>query len=510
MRASPLVIASVGLLLAVFTLWWAGSGTGLADFGGDNAVYFLTANHYSPFGTAHAAAAEFAAQSIYPPLYPWVLALTGGGTSLAAAHRVTAGIILLAGLAVFMVARALGLSRALALAIVAVSALARITLLEGLEIHSEHLYLALWMTAVALLVGRELRPPALYAAALAIGAAYLTRSFGITLVASFVVWLALTRPPKALHAVLLVMLPAVLLTLGHHGNARYLHEFARLYGELGVGARLDANLAAVWPAWQGVFGERGQPGYLPALPAALAVLGALGLATRLRVGGFDAWSACAYLALMILWPYPAEYERMSYPLLPLTLIYAVLGARALLPRIDPALSGTVPLVLALAAIAPFAALVQARLMTPPADAGLHAYLRSSAWFDPDPAAAFPTLGYQRGIAEALRDIGQSTQLPRKACLLATKPSVAALLSGLRAEGYPPFALDTEALRDTLARGRCHYLFMMMGASPSFPQYYYPYARLKPWLEVLKVYPNTLMPGQPVAMLARLRANESKK
>ena len=81
-------------MLALFTLWWAGSGTLLADFGGDNAIYFLTANHHSPYGVAHPAAAQFASGSVYPPLYAWLLALTGGGTSLAAAHRVTALIII--------------------------------------------------------------------------------------------------------------------------------------------------------------------------------------------------------------------------------------------------------------------------------------------------------------------------------------------------------------------------------------------------------------------------------
>ena len=52
LRASTVVLAGLALLLTAFTLWWAGSGTLLADFGGDNAVYFLTASHYSPYGAA--------------------------------------------------------------------------------------------------------------------------------------------------------------------------------------------------------------------------------------------------------------------------------------------------------------------------------------------------------------------------------------------------------------------------------------------------------------------------
>ncbi len=491
-------------MLALFTLWWAGSGTLLADFGGDNAVYFLTANHYSPYGIAQAAAAEFAARSVYPPLYAWLLALCGGGLSLAAAHRVTALIIIAAGIAVYGLARALGLSRGVAMAVLVLSALARITLLEGLEIHSEHLYLACWASAALLLTRQRPRSNALLLAGLAVGAAYMTRSFGLSLVASLLLWLLVQRPRRAWLAALTALPPVLYLALTHHGNARYVHELIALYQAHGIAARLALNLAAVPDAWLGVFGVQGQPGFLPALPLVLAALALVGLAARLRAFKFDGWSVLAYGALMIVWPYPAEYERMCYPLLPFVLIYTVLGVRGLAPAIDERIAAAVPLLLGLAAMAPYTLLVQARLAAPPADPALRPYLRSSAWFDPDPSAAFPTLGYQRAITEALHDIGRAERLPADACLLATKPSVAALYSGRLVDGYPPFALDTDALRAQLAAGRCHYLFMMMGASPSFPQYYYPYARLKPWLDILAVYPNQLMPDQPAAMLARLR------
>jgi hypothetical protein len=498
------LFAAVAALLALFTLWWAGSGTLLADFGGDNAVYFLTANHYSPYGVAHAAAAEFAANSIYPPLYAWLLAVSGGGTSLAAAHRVTALIIIAAGCAIYGLARALGLARGVAMSLLVVAAFARISLLEGLEIHSEHLYLVCWACAAALLAEERPMPRAVLMAAVAVGAAYMTRSFGLSLVASLLLWLRVQRPPRAWWAALLTLLPVLYLAVVHHGNARYLHNLVALYQADGVAVRLGINLAALPDAWLGVFGVHEQAGFLPALPLAVAALALPALLLRLRARKFDAVSVLAYVALMVVWPYPAEYERMCYPVLPFALIYAVLGLQTLAPTVDARIAAAVPLLVGLAAITPFALLVASRLASPPADEALRPYLRSSAWFDPDPAAAFPTLGYQRALTEALHDIGRPGRLPVGACLLATKPSVAALYSGLAVDGYPPFELATDAMRAQLAAGRCHYLFMMMGASPSFPQFYYPYARLQPWLEVMAVYPNQLMPQQPAAMLARLR------
>ena len=506
LRVSLLLYCVLGALLAWWVLWWAGSGTLLADFGGDNAVYFLTANHYSPYGVRHAAAAQFAAHSVYPPLYPWLLALTGGGTSLAAAHRVTALMIIMAGIAVFGLARAIGLSRGVAMAVLALCAGARISLLEGLELHSEHLYLACWASAALLLATDRPSPRALLLAGLAVGAAYLTRSFGLSRVASLFLWLLVQRPPRAWLAAVAALLAMLYVALAHHGNARYLHDLITLYQAHGIAARLAVNLAAVPSAWLGVFGVSGQPGFVPLLPAALALLALPGLALRLRAFKFDAWSVLAYVTLMIVWPYPAEYERMCYPLLPFALLYAVLGMGQLAPRIDQRIAAAVPLLASAAAIAPFALLVQSRLASPPPDQALRPYTRSSAWFEPDPAAALPTLAYQRAITEALHDIGQRTELPADACLLATKPSVAALYSGRPVHGYPPFKLDTEQMRLRIAAGPCHYLFMMMGASPSYPQFYYPYARVQPWLEVLAVYPNSLMPKQPAAMLARLRAS----
>lgn len=497
----PLVLGA--LTLALFTLWWAGSGTLLADFGGDNAVYWLTANHYSPWSTATPPAADFAAHSVYPPLYPWVMALTGGGVSIAAAHRVTAFIVLLAGLACWHWLRALGLPRTVTLLALALLAATRIVLLEGLELHSEHLYLALWLAAAALCAAPGITPTRLRLAALLVGAACLTRSFGLTLVASFLWWLLLMRPRGAWQAALLAVAPLVLQNLLHQGNSRYLTEMLALYEAAGPVARLMLNLERLWPAWQGTFGVVSQPGFLSGLPLLLLLAALPALVRGLRTKCFDAWSMLAYTLLMAAWPYPAEYERMCYPLLPFVLGFALASTRALWPtRLDARLAFAPVLALWLAAIAPFAALVGSRLASPPADPALAPYLRSSAWFDPDPTTAFPTLAYQRAVSEALRDLPK--RLPADACVRAIKPSIVAALSGLAATGFPPYRQSTEATRDALAAGPCRYFFIMMAASPSFPEYYYPLKRLEPWLEILAVYPNPLRADRPAALLARLR------
>jgi hypothetical protein len=83
------------LVLAVAYLIWGWSSV-LGDFGGDNAVYLLTAQYLSPYAPASDLAAQFARGSAFPPLFPLLLALTGGGESLLTAHIVTVSCLLVA------------------------------------------------------------------------------------------------------------------------------------------------------------------------------------------------------------------------------------------------------------------------------------------------------------------------------------------------------------------------------------------------------------------------------
>ncbi|MBI2802874.1 MAG: hypothetical protein HYX63_21810 [Gammaproteobacteria bacterium] len=71
-------------LLTGLAFAWSASDY-LPDFGGDAAVYWLTANHWSPYGAPSPMAAEIAATSKYPLLYPALLAMFGG--ALACASR---------------------------------------------------------------------------------------------------------------------------------------------------------------------------------------------------------------------------------------------------------------------------------------------------------------------------------------------------------------------------------------------------------------------------------------
>ncbi len=499
------VVAVSFVALAVFYLFWSWS-TVLADFGGDNAVYWLTANYWSPWGSAIAPAAYFASTSIYPPLYPIMLAALGGGESLIVAHLVSAGFIVLAFIAIYRFAIVLGVHWSLALILVVLFAGTRITLIEALQIHSEHLYLLLTYTALYLAHHKADRP-ALYLAAACVAGAFLTRSFGLTLAASFLAWIAIAHSRALPACAAIVGLPVVLWSSLHGSSSQYLNSMAEIYGQSGIAIQLSDNLNYLWIKWLYCFGETEQAGFTTYGPVAIALISGCGTLVRLRAGALDGLYALAYLLLVVLWPYPAEYERLLYPILPLLFVHGLLAVTLLMRRWMPAYSPThaavVYTVLLLATELPFALLAGSRLADVPDDPGFAPYTRTLAWFYADPGTAIVNIGYQRGITEALTDIHDRNRVPTDECMLSIKPSIIALYSGRRSHSPPSSSLSPQALLEQVREGPCNYLFMMQSASPSFPEPYYPYRRLEPHLEIVAAYANPVVHGRPAAMLGRI-------
>ena len=499
------IIAASFVALACFYAFWSWS-TVLADFGGDNAVYWLTANYWSPWGTAIAPAGYFASTSIYPPLYPIVLAALGGGESLIVAHIVSAGFIVLAFIAIYRFAIGVGVNWWVALTLVVLFAGTRITLIEALQIHSEHLYLVLTYTALCLAQHKGDRRT-LYLAAACVAGAFLTRTFGLTLAVTFLAWLAITRSRGLPACAAIVGLPVVLWSSLHGGSSQYLNSMAEMYGQSGIALRLSDNLNYLWIKWLYCFGETEQAGFSTYGPAAIALVCGCGTLVRIRAGALDGLYALAYLLLLVVWPYPAEYERLLYPILPLLFVHGLLAGTFLMqgwmPAYRPAYAAILYTVLLLATELPFALLAGSRLADVPDDAGFAPYTRSVAWFYADPGTSIVNIGYQRGITEALADIRDHDRVPTDECMLSIKPSIVALYSGRSSRGPPPSSLSPQALLEQVREGPCNYLFLMQSVSPSFPVPYYPYRRLEPHLEIVASYANPVAHARPAAMLGRI-------
>ena len=142
MRFSPTLVAEGAVVFTVgFTITLLTSSAYLSHFGGDNAVYLLTAAAWSPYSLASDFAQHFADTSRYPPAFPFVLAVFGGGESIHLAHRICGVLFSFALGLLWLLLRSYDVDRESRLVLVAAFAFNHTSIHELLSVHSEHLYL---------------------------------------------------------------------------------------------------------------------------------------------------------------------------------------------------------------------------------------------------------------------------------------------------------------------------------------------------------------------------------
>ena len=67
---------------------------------------------------------------------------------------------------------------------------------------------------------------------------------------------------------------------------------------------------------------------------------------------------------------------------------------------------------------------------------------------------------------------------------------------------PPAALPDDDFKAAIAAGGCRYLLLLRIFSPSYPEPFYPAARMKDSLDVVASAAHASLPDQPAALLAR--------
>ena len=522
----------VGLLVAWAYLSYAHTST-LVSLGGDNAVYGLTSRYFQSLvlGVADPVAAHAAAESVYPPLYPLMLALAGAGRqdSWLSGNLVTTG-LLLAALAFFylwMLRRGQSWVTALAatLALVVMPGVWRQTVL----LQSENLYLLTTLAALYWLEGAGLGPrrlvmtpqgaammvpwterlgaaPGLVLIALAM----LTRTAGVALLAGVVAawaWgrvlpglayrapLANWRVGRVLGGLVLVAVPLGLWNIVHRPEVPYATSMARTYGDEG-GSMVSALLAqslteleALADAWPELFGLSPRLVWLVWVVAGLGLAGLLWRAAR---GRADGWYVLGYLVMIVVWPFPAEAERFLLVILPMVWAAALEGLGVFVAwlrrRRHP---GETPG--ARATGLPAGLLAGAMLLA----LGPGVTLALGAWFAARPIAGQPTtmedwrhrpIWYraspldereQRAAAEdtyRAMHAALARLTPAGACVLSPKPSLSMVFGHRLAWGIPRPALDAAAFEAEVRRRGCRYVLAMASPTPSFPAFY-PLTRL---------------------------------
>jgi len=497
---------AVFFILVMGYSFWSWSDV-LGDFGGDNAYYLLMARYFSPWSEYSPVITYFAVHNQYPPFYPMVLALFGGADNLLVAHLITTTLLLLAFAVYYAWQRALGFSTHTAGLFVLLFALLPGTYMQALSVLSENLYLlsSLGCLASVGMFEASRRERWLWIAAVCVAAAVLTRSAGVSLLAAFLLYLVFHRPRGSWRFILGAILPVVLWNLlGQHQSPGYLSSLAEKYGPDPLSVLLrqfSLEIRMLWYGWVGNFTTSSAG---PWVMAVIGALGLLGAVRRIFFRKLDGIYVGIYICLIIVWPFPAEAQRLLFVIVPVLLVQCLLLLDSLPPltlsehRVLP--RHLILLVLAVVA-APDLMLTVKRFSQPMPDQTAQ-FRRSIDWYVIDPADARANVVFDKSLTEHLKSL--PNVVPESDCIYSIKPSLVGYYVG-RVSIIPPRPnVDATAFNTSLKQTGCRYFYLMGFLSPSYPVAYYPLARLGDALAVVSVSPGSLDPGRPVGVLTMLK------
>ena len=482
----------------------------LVGFGGDNALYVLMAQAYSPYGhPANEVASYFAGHSQFPPLYPLVLALFDGGYDLLIAHLVTTACLLTAFPLLMTWARALDLPMPVGFLVTIAFALLPGTYAQTLYLHSENLYLLLTLLLFNLTATQN--PPIRhqYAAAVVAAAVTLTRSAGLTLVVAYFCYLARNRHRRWIWQASVAIIPMIAwniyaYTLGsHYVNSVLPDDGGDLF------ARLAARVAMQWSALKyGWLVNMSGSGVLSVYSIALGAMCLIGSVVRLFLWRIDGVYVAAYFVLLLLWPFPAEAARFMIVIVPILLVQGAWLAHTLISRVGQPkysfLAGlAVPLIALMVALPDVALTLQRFQIALPVS--LEAYRRDPSFVSGTQMDAVLNANMNRALVTAIKSL--SDDVPEGECIFAIKPSIVGYFSGRVSKAPPGSALSESDFRSALDRAGCRHFLLMNMASPTFNTPFYPLNRLHNRIRILRSYHLTDDAASPVvAQIGELIGN----
>ncbi len=504
-RKTTIISLLVFIALAGCYYHWTWSPI-LAAFGGDNAIYFFTANLVSPWKESLAVSSYYAQHSQYPPLYPLVLGLLGGGNSILLAHVVTTTFLLVSFLVFYCWLVREKIYPVLALLIVLLFALAPGTYIQALSIHSENLYLLFSLLALFIASTARDSDRALICVAMLVACSMLTRSAGIALLLGFLAWLFLNRIRARYLLTAIALLPVLAWNLfkdqrsesyldlvKNHFGSNSAVEVVQQFAQQGV------FMVDIWKA-NFTVGEAGS-----VFLVVFVILSVAGVCLRAWNRQLDGLYGLLYLGLIVFWPYPAESARLLFPLVPVLLLgmFSLTG----LPGAEP---GAIPgarhagllLVTVFIVITLPNTLLSISRFNSPLEEGLKKFRRTYAWQSSNLAVASSGIRSYRAMAQALERAG--TVIPEDQCVYSIKPAITGLYSNRISKIPPKPALDDNEFNEAISSGDCQYLVFYSFSSPTFPIAYYPWVRIEDRIKIIEAYYAEKGEGvEPVAVLAKL-------
>jgi hypothetical protein len=475
---SHLPFALLMLIAAPLTLRFVWH-PGLSSIGDDSVAYLTLAQWLA--GTASPFVREWVPfHSNFPPLFPLLLAATGGAHDVLAAH-VTVGVIAVLALPLFyrFAALQLGSARAAA-AVVLLFLLTPSAWTSTLAILSEPLFMVITLAVLhfharrAAAANAPLRDGLILGVLLAL--AFLTRTAAIALIAAYGVHAAIAavtargkpRWPLALPLLPLAACAALWLLLRPPFEGENYGLGMRVVLDLlrddparliFVGAR---GLASGWIASFAIQSDVHLVTRVVVVAAGLLAIG--GAILRARRNALDGWYALASLAMLFLWFQQVDTtRRLLYPLLPVLFVHAAVFVRYLVGRMRPGIGARAMPAFVAAAIAiacvPALVMVQMRsLERAPLVPGFpHSYAGITEFYT--------ALSVEGSRVVAAREVAVlvglqalASDTPPDASVMWMRPDYVALLGNRRGVPwyYPP---GLRGLAQALQRSRAKYLIV---------------------------------------------------
>jgi hypothetical protein len=335
--ANNLAFVAIFAIAAPLTLAFAWEAV-ISSVGDDSVSYLTLARRMSPFASDPFTAPWAQLHGHFPPVFPMLLAYTGGAEDFLMAHLAVAAYALVALVLLYRYAALrLGSSRAGAL-LALLFLLTPSAWISMRGILSETLYLALSLAALlfhAQCVEKGARRVDLATFGLLLAACYLTRVAGITLILAYAAQLAfqafgrrrIPAPASFIPFVPPIVLAILWIALRPQGDVDNYRK--TLHGMLGhwltdPGLLLSLSWNSVVGGWIASFAGASSVGLAARIGfGALGLAGIAGALLATRRNRLDGWYVLLSLAMITVWVFREDNtRRLLYPLLPLLLIHA--------------------------------------------------------------------------------------------------------------------------------------------------------------------------------------------
>ncbi|MDB5978060.1 MAG: hypothetical protein JWR07_4820 [Nevskia sp.] len=492
-KRHALGIALLAVIAPCYFAWTWNAEIG--QLGSDGPNYLMMASHYAHGSTGDPVYSDNATYSRFPPLYPLLLSWCHAADDFRRIHAITTACLILALIALYAWLFLEGLSPVQATLLAILFAALPGSWLAGLTVQSEYLYVFWSLLAITLLTAyqRSMTINMLFAAAIAISLATLTRTIGIALFAPFL--LALSRAPIRQAALALVVsaLPLLIWHLLHRSRISYSDALGFTYGSDAWGV-LRSQLAREIPAMRRGFGGsfllHTQLGPIADSLGVLCLVGASFRAVQLKP---DALYIFSNLLILLIWPYPADAQRFLWVLMPMLMAQPLLAFSTW--NGAPVSARTRQQLTCILAIPVLTMLLPAfSLASDRYRSAAYTELPDArifvSWYGEDRDHAWDVVAIQTSVLNSLHRIPE--HVPADGCVIATRPDLLSYF-GQRRSYFPPLNSVPNPYFDTQLRAHgCHFVFEMSSVDGRYPVSMFPMERLGDQIDV--VLYNTIPDG----------------